>query len=103
MFSLNIKQFTEIENQSRIEVLRAASETREAREETREARAERDRVARDLHAATLEAQGWKQEAADAKAAVGPQPLPGCWHVCTDRGWCFIAGTSRTNSMCIVML
>ena len=49
------------------------SETREAREETHEARAERDKIARDLHATTLEAQGWKQEASDAKAAVRQSP------------------------------
>ncbi|KAF8811262.1 hypothetical protein BYT27DRAFT_7208685 [Phlegmacium glaucopus] len=61
--------FTEIESQSRIEVLRAASETRRAREETREVRAERDKLVRELYAATLEAQRWKQEAADAKAAL----------------------------------
>ncbi|KAF8807132.1 hypothetical protein BYT27DRAFT_7189218 [Phlegmacium glaucopus] len=73
--------FTEIENQSRIEVLRAASETREAREEAREARAERDKLSRDLLAATLEvraatldAQGWKQESADAKAALAQAEL-----------------------------
>ena len=45
------------------------SETREARKETLKAKTECDEIARNLHAATLEAQGWKQAASDAKATV----------------------------------
>ena len=55
----NINKFNETE-------IRASSETREVR-------ALCDKLHRDLHAATLEAQGWKQEAVAAKAAVSPTP------------------------------
>lgn len=42
---------------------------RKAYEETREIRSVCDKLQKDLHSTTLEAQGWKQEAVDAKAAV----------------------------------
>ena len=48
--------------------------------------------------ATLEAQGWKQEAADAKAAVSPT-LSFWHHGLYSSDWDFIAGTGRTEGIC----
>lgn len=56
------KAFTEIENQCRLE----AKEERKAREETRK------KCDRDLHAAIVEAEEWKQAAADAQATIASQ-------------------------------
>lgn len=53
------------------ETREAKEEAREAKEETREAKSKCDKIARDLHAATLEGQAWKQATAEAKAAVRP--------------------------------
>lgn len=76
------RAFTEIENQARLDIL--------------EARAERDKVAKNLHAATLEAQGWKQAAIDAKATVHSKILF-ILIVCTDQ-LCLIGFTGGVNSM-----
>jgi len=62
------RQFTEIETQARQEVSVALVEIRELR-------AERDKAIKDLHAAELVCQSWKQEASASKAAVS-------------RDWCF---------------
>jgi hypothetical protein len=69
---------------------RSSNETRKAHEETREVRDVCDKLRRDLHSATLETQGWKQEAVEAKAAVSPTHFPVCVLI---ENWHFIARTS----------
>ena len=79
---------------------RSSNETRKAHEETREARDICEKLRRDLHSATLETQGWKQEAVEAKAAVSPSrfPVPVC--VLNSRIGHIIARTSRTEGIYI---
>lgn len=58
-----VRQFAELESQSRLEVARLNAEVREAK-------LERDKAVKDLHAFQLESHNWKQEIVAAKASVG---------------------------------
>ncbi|KDR82788.1 hypothetical protein GALMADRAFT_238322 [Galerina marginata CBS 339.88] len=59
--------FSEVESQSRMEVARAAADTREAK-------TERDKAFKELHSCQLEAQSWKQEAGASKSALAQAEL-----------------------------
>ena len=70
---------------------RSSNETRKAHEETREARDLCEKLRRNLHSATVETQGWKQEAVEAKASVSPSRFP--FQCVLIEDWHIIARTS----------